>query len=511
MTSGYSTPVQPPAADEPSPTPEEKYLAAVDFEGARLEVLPLYNKVVPGFVNKVPILFQFITGVDPNKKRESFSLSIVLDTSGSMEGSRLKNCKAAIEQLIECADDDDRLSLVIYGDTASIIFENIRCGDVNARKDMKTNVADLSTRGSTNLYDGLKLGYDILQKEFSRDMNKHLFLLSDGQVNHGQIQSTQGILDAVAKWDEKIPILSYGIGDGFNEKLMSPLGQVHRGSRYFYIETAADVERLIGRGVKALTGAVARNMKLNIAPKTPGVLFPDNMIDGSVFPLVRERSVIQFLVELEMRPEIDWDEADDSDDADGAEDSSQSESKQAAATSAKQSVEESFEIVSPPAAGPANDAAAGPGQREQSKQKTLCFRWSVENNPSLGQKRGLCKFFVCKDRSFREHGANAEVLTFLDVKKGCDLRRNAATSATPKQDCEQALKLFEASVARGDRFGFAEEWAAKTKALLQDSSAWRHDGTADSGAAKHLGVAYARAGVVEEEDDEEEMDFDLFG
>merc|ERR1719469_1614089 len=85
---------------------------------------------------------------------------------------------------------------------------------------------------------------------------------------------------------------------------MSPLGQVHKGSHYFYITDAASIERLIAKGVRALTGAVARQVRLDVSPLSPGIYFPDTLIDGAEFPLVREKSVIQYLIEVEARPEL---------------------------------------------------------------------------------------------------------------------------------------------------------------------------------------------------------------
>lgn len=284
-------------------TPEEKYNSQVDFQGARLEVLPLYGHAVPGFVNKIPILFQFVTGTDPALKREPFSLAVVLDVSGSMQGNRLSSCKAAIDQLIESTEDDDRLSLVTYNHDVATVFEDVRCGDAGARTRMKEQVAALKADGTTNLYGGLLSGYELLHGQ-AEACNKHLFLLSDGQVNERSLRTADTILAAVAEWEEKIPILSYGIGDDFNEKIMSPLGQVHRGSHYFYITDAASIERLIARGIRALTGAIARNVCLNVTPLTNGLCLPDYLLDGATFPLVRERSVIQYLFEVEVRPEL---------------------------------------------------------------------------------------------------------------------------------------------------------------------------------------------------------------
>mmetsp|Transcript_13333 Transcript_13333/g.42165 ORF Transcript_13333/g.42165 Transcript_13333/m.42165 type:complete len:471 (+) Transcript_13333:184-1596(+) len=465
---------------EAPPTPEEKYSREVDFAGARLEVLPLYDRVVPGFANKVPVLFQFVTGKDPQPKRDPFSLAVVLDLSGSMQGSRLNSCKAALEQLIDSADDNDTLSLVAYESKARTIFEEVRCGGDGARRDMKDKVAALDAGGATNLYGGLLAGYELLRRQADAP-NKHLFLLSDGQVTEGRIQKTDAILQAVADWDEKIPILSYGIGEGFNEALMSPLGQVHRGSHYFYITDAASIERFIAKGMRALTSAVARNIHLQVTPSSPGVFFPDHMIDGVSFPLVRESSVIQYLVEVEVRPEMP--------------------------SHAPITGEAGFEVIEPKAA---RSEGAMPPQTEV----RLGFKWEVDGFRLLKEQHGHLGFQVTTDRSFRKH-ESPEVRTYLDVKRACELRRTAAGSTEARTLCEQALKLFVGRLEH-DRFGFAAEWANKTRALLEDSSLWCGTGAgagvagtaAGAGVAKHLGCAYK---PVEEEDEEDEMDFDLFG
>jgi len=459
---------------ERMPTPEEKYNSQVAFTGARLEVLPLYNQVVPGFINKVPILFQFVTGQDPSPTREPFTLVVVLDVSGSMMGGKLTNCKAAIAQLIESTDDDDVLSLVTYSSGTSIIFENVRCGNTGARKDMREKVGALEANGGTNLYGGLLAGYNLLQQQ-DNVANKHIFLLSDGQVNEGTLQKTDAILKAVEEWDEKVPIISYGIGDDFNEQLMSPLGKVHRGSHYFYIVDAASIENLIAKGVRALTGAVARNVRLCVRPLTGGLWFPEHMIDGAFFPLVRERSVIQLLVELEARPEMP----------------------------PTVESENSTSIPSGWSCARRNSPATAHGSARRAASQGLSFAWSVHGLPLLESSSGTVELMTATERGVE----SGEVRTFLDVRRGCELRRGAAGSPEARLLCEQALRLFEGRL-ECDRLGFAAEWATKTRNLLNNASLWIGS-TASGAAAKHLGVSYSRQ--VEEEDEEEEMDFDLFG
>jgi uncharacterized protein YegL len=472
------------AIAEPEPerelTPEERYNAQVNFVGAKVEAIPLYDAVAPGFVNKVPVLFQFVTGTDPSAQREPFSLAVVLDVSGSMQGNKLDNCKTAVAQLIEATSDDDILSLVTYDDSVSVVFESIRCGDGNARKDMLEKLSAVRTHGTTNLYGGLLAGYELLQRQRNA-VNKHIFLLSDGEVNAGPVQSTDAILKAVSEWEEKVPILSYGIGAGFNERLMSPLGQVHRGSHYFYITDAASIERLVGKGVRALTCSVARNVHLKVRAMSRGIWFPDSMVEGNWFPLVRERSVIQFLVEMEVRPEL----------------------PEPACAVERGGMFESWRPCArrrPRASGEAASGTVPPGPGG------LAFAWKVDGFPQLFETSGVVSLALSCDPRRK----NEEVRTFLDIRRGCELRKTATSAGDARKSCEEALRLFQGCLG-SDRFGFAQEWATKTRALLADSSLWTGGGAASAAGAKQLGVVLVRHGVVEEEDEEEEMDFDLFG
>jgi len=493
------------------PTPEEKYQQAVAFPGARLEVLPLRSKVLPGFIQKVPVLFQIVTGTVPEdqaelNKRTPFHLCVVLDISGSMAGSKLEACKSAIRQLLHACAEDDVVSLVVYECQARALFTGVRVGDrgdteeENARERMIRVVDGIRPGGGTNLWDGLQMGYDILTREEEEEnfqvvnepegevespgvdsergdveipdpttgppaFAKHLFVLSDGEVNQGPITDTTGILEAVGRWEEKIPILSYGIGRDFNERLMTPLGKVHKGGHYFYLTDQASIERLIARGVKSLTGVVARDVHVGVMPLGAGndeelqytgdLFFPESAVEGWSFERLRETSVTQWVSEVEVRPR--------------------------------------------------------PGVDQQ-----VAFEWAIEGHPLVQEARGVVRIEVAERsgrgpsiQSLRPAPVNEEVQSFLDTKRACELRNTACAEGgqQARAQVEQALDILEARIKLSDRFGFAEEYAAKTRAILDDRSLWRADGGATEAAAKHLGY-YTHNDVVEEE--EEEMDFDLF-
>lgn len=381
-------------------------------------------------------------------------------------GNPMTNCKAAVMQLINSADDDDLLTLVTYSSHAEVVFEALRFGDAGARQKMQEKIDEITCDGGTNLHGGLLAGYEALVRVGAP--NKHMFLLSDGQANQG-VSDTPSIIKSVEGWTEKIPILSYGIGNGFNEKLMSPLGQIHRGSHYFYIEDAQSIERMMARGIKALTGAVARNVHLEVTPLTAGLTFPDNMVDGLHFPLVRSESVMQCLIDLEVSPQVQ------------------------VQTPSTDAAEDGFELVGNKAKQP----------QQQPQQQQLSFKWRVTNFPLLTQREGVMSFTVTSDRDFRK-SPSPQVETYMQVKRGLELRSKNTRDAN-----EQALKVFNARLNH-DEFGFAQQHAINTQTLLDDARAWEGN-TASSSGAKSLGVHYAACAVEEEEEEEcDEMDFGLF-
>merc|ERR1712079_845705 len=151
-----------------------------------------------------------------------------------------------------------------------------------------------------------------------------------------------------------------------------------------------------------------------------------------------------------------------------------------------------------------NSQAPAQGSNGRSAGQGLSFAWSVHGFPLLQSSSGKVVLTTAAERGLE----TGEVRTFLDVRRGCELRRGAAGSPEARLHCEQALRLFEGRL-ECDRLGFAEEWAKKTRDLLNNESLWTGR-TATGAAAKHLGVSYSRQ-AVEEEEEEEEMDFDLFG
>lgn len=303
------------------------YLSEFDFQGVQVTATPLFPSVLRGLQTQLPVLFEIKVGqrskVDTDLSRTPFNVCLVLDNSGSMDGGRLEGCKKAISVIIEQLTPHDTLSLVTYSSTVKTVF--VDCNHTHT-KHMLDSVANIRIEGATNLYDGLKVGVESLkqsiQKELSMQQQQQegqekskkpqekahrVFLFSDGLVNNG-VTSPEVIMSHVKNWltGTDISISTFGIGDGYDEKLMTAIAE-HANGDPFFIETEADIEDLVSKGLRGVSNMVAAAATLKIRGLGDAVIKDIPGYDMTKTPgqitiqHLRVNGLIQFVVNLDMR------------------------------------------------------------------------------------------------------------------------------------------------------------------------------------------------------------------
>jgi len=82
----------------------------------------------------------------------------------------------------------------------------------------------LESGGGTNMSDALEEAFALTDVET-------IFVLSDGSPNEGKIPDTQGILDAVSKWNsaKKVKIHTIGLGEDCDKEFMKKLAEQNGG------------------------------------------------------------------------------------------------------------------------------------------------------------------------------------------------------------------------------------------------------------------------------------------
>ncbi len=194
-------------------------------------------------------------------KRQPLNLAVVLDRSGSMTGAKLEQAKQAASMLVDQLDHGDIFSLVIYDTEVETLVPAQRIGD--RRKDILRKIDAIRAGGSTALYHGVERGGDQLREFLKENRLNRVMLLSDGIANVGPSSNREIAHLGQQLAREEISVTTIGLGDNYNENLMTALAEASD-ANYYYV---ADVEQLPGvfeEELGELKSVIATNIEIEI-------------------------------------------------------------------------------------------------------------------------------------------------------------------------------------------------------------------------------------------------------
>lgn len=199
----------------------------------------------------------------------------VIDASGSMaREDRLPLVQQSLAMLLGQLGEQDTVSLVSYETRPYLLLEHASASDPKA---IMQAAATIQTGGSTNLTEGLKLGYQVAGKHFSSGGVNRVILCSDGVANVGNDDAKQ-MLDAVNEYRQQgVTLMTVGVGvDGqtagqaasgaerFNDGLMEQLANRGDG-QYIYLGSAEDAQRQFVEDLAATRPTIAYDAKIQVA------------------------------------------------------------------------------------------------------------------------------------------------------------------------------------------------------------------------------------------------------
>ncbi len=211
----------------------------------------------------VDVIINFQGEETAKNSRRSINLSLVLDRSGSMSGSSLRNAIKAAEQLVEFLQPEDYLSVVIYDDIAETVIPPQLVSD---KKAIKTAIKKIRARGLTNLSSGWLMGCDRVQSQQTSQRLNRVLLLTDGLANRGITEPSILVNTAKEKAEAGIMTTTLGFGNGFNEDLLIDIAEAGGGNFYF-IQSADDASNVFNIEMESLTSIVGQNLTVDLSTK----------------------------------------------------------------------------------------------------------------------------------------------------------------------------------------------------------------------------------------------------
>ncbi|OEU67823.1 MAG: hypothetical protein BBJ57_01935 [Desulfobacterales bacterium PC51MH44] len=173
--------------------------------------------------------------LDPDKgNARNVDMVIVLDRSGSMKGSKIRDAKHAVLNLLADLSAGDRFALVAYSDGVKKYSDLVHVTGVN-RKLLISSINRIWACGGTNLGAGLQTGINTLLGAKKIGNAGKVILISDGLANQGITDSTSlGNMASIAV-EKEFLVTTVGVGTEFNEQLMTYIADQGTGN-YYYLE-----------------------------------------------------------------------------------------------------------------------------------------------------------------------------------------------------------------------------------------------------------------------------------
>lgn len=164
-------------------------------------------------------------------------LAFIIDTSGSMSGSKIQSAKYAAKRFNNVLLPGDTSAVVGFANGAYVPQEL-----TSNRARVNESIEQLSAGGGTNTGDGIRKAIETFENSGNADSVKEAILLADGNTNEGP----NPVQQAREAADQNITINTVGIGDNADSSELRSIADV-TGGDYYETDNAADLPQVFGR------------------------------------------------------------------------------------------------------------------------------------------------------------------------------------------------------------------------------------------------------------------------
>ena len=210
----------------------------------------------------------------------------VMDISGSMQGDPLEQTKHALIHILGELNPDDRFDVVAFDDQASPFFGELRQAGSTTTRDARDRVAELKSRGGTNILNAMKKALDLLgaARTAVDARPRAIIFLPDGQgMNPASV-----IIAEVRSRDAGVRVYTFGVGTGVNRPFLERLARDNRGIATL-VQDAGRLEDEMRRLYERISMPLMVDLELDFQGMNVTSVYPQRLPD-----LYRDGEVVVF-------------------------------------------------------------------------------------------------------------------------------------------------------------------------------------------------------------------------
>ena len=178
--------------------------------------------------------FMLILDADEIKAKDALPrrLSLVIDKSGSMNGAKIEQARAAALAMVANLRGEDQFNIHTFDESVKSFWTAPVSATTANLAAAKTAIGELWAGGSTNLDGGIKAGLGASSTLHDGGRFDAMILLSDGQPTAGVTDLGVILKNASAYNKLESRIYTFAVGSGADRNLMEALARASRGRAF---------------------------------------------------------------------------------------------------------------------------------------------------------------------------------------------------------------------------------------------------------------------------------------
>ncbi|MBE1591523.1 VWA domain-containing protein [Nonomuraea angiospora] len=196
---------------------------------------------------------------------------IIIDTSGSMSGSKIREARQAATAAVHTLRDGVYFAVVAGTERAKVVYPGGNANLVKAspatRAEAERAISRLSAHGGTAMGEWLKLAGHLLSAHPSAI--RHALLMTDGQNN----ERPEVFASVLAGWSGKFVVDSLGIGEDWVPAELRKVAEAMLGS-FDYVRNQGDLSEFFRRLTRTSMSKTVAELSLRVwVPQTATLKF----------------------------------------------------------------------------------------------------------------------------------------------------------------------------------------------------------------------------------------------
>lgn len=190
----------------------------------------------------------------------SVATVLLIDSSGSMSGQKIRAARQAANAYIDRLSDRDLVGIISYSSRARVMISMQPAGMVRERA--KRQLRNLYAGGGTNISAGLNQAIQMLA---GVQQAKRVLLISDGRPTEGS-RSTQVLANIAANGRQQgLSFSSIGVGVDYDEDVMERIA-LRGGGNFYHLAQTYALNNILRQEFASMKSLAASQLALRLMP-----------------------------------------------------------------------------------------------------------------------------------------------------------------------------------------------------------------------------------------------------